>query len=179
MASGDRTNPWQQEVSSRMIRPGDLVVFDCGMVGPFAYGADISRTYFCGPGKPSAAQKRLYSHALAEVRHNSALMQPGAAFEDIVARRFIQPDDIGGQPYPCLAHGLGMADEWPVILHPRDAEYAFEGELEVGMVICVESYVGEIGGIEGVKLENMVLVTESGPITLSRYPFEEELMIEL
>jgi Xaa-Pro aminopeptidase len=179
MASGDRTNPWQQEVSSRMIRPGDLVVFDCGLVGPFAYGADISRTYFCGPGKPTAAQKRLYSHALAEVRHNTELMQPDADFQDIVAKRFVQPDDIGGQPYPCLAHGLGMADEWPVILYPQEAEKAFEGQLEVGMVICVESYVGEIGGIEGVKLEDMVLVTESGPITLSRYPFEEELMTEL
>ena len=44
------------------------------------------------------------------------------------------------------------------------------------MVICVESYIGEIGGVEGVKLEDMVLVTETGPITLSRYPFEEELM---
>ena len=44
------------------------------------------------------------------------------------------------------------------------------------MVICVESYVGEIGGAEGVKLEDQVLVTESGPITLSRYPFEQTLL---
>ena len=179
MASGDRTNPWQQEVSSRMIRPGDLVVFDCGLVGPFAYGADISRAYFCGPGKPTPAQKRLYSHALAEVQHNSELMQPGAHFRDIVAKRFIQPDDIGGQPYCVLAHGLGMADEWPVMLYPRDSDYALEGSLEAGMVICVESYVGAIGGNEGVKLENMVLVTESGPITLSRYPFEDDLITAL
>ncbi|MCP4390938.1 MAG: aminopeptidase P family protein, partial [Gammaproteobacteria bacterium] len=47
LASGERTNPWQQEASSRMIRAGDLVVFDCGMVGPFSYGADISRAYHC------------------------------------------------------------------------------------------------------------------------------------
>ena len=47
------------------------------------------------------------------------------------------------------------------------------------MVICVESYVGAIGGNEGVKLENMVLVTESGPITLSRYPFEDDLITAL
>ena len=44
------------------------------------------------------------------------------------------------------------------------------------MVICVESYVGELGGVEGVKLEDQVLITESGPIALSRYPFEETLL---
>ena len=44
------------------------------------------------------------------------------------------------------------------------------------MVICVESYIGQVGGVEGVKLEDQVLVTDSGPITLSRYPFEEDLM---
>ena len=44
------------------------------------------------------------------------------------------------------------------------------------MVICVESYVGEVGGVEGVKLEDQVLVTESVPISLSRYPFEETLL---
>ncbi|MDA9983245.1 hypothetical protein N9H39_11100, partial [Gammaproteobacteria bacterium] len=31
LPSGDRTNPWQQEASSKIIRAGDLVVFDCGM----------------------------------------------------------------------------------------------------------------------------------------------------
>lgn len=45
------------------------------------------------------------------------------------------------------------------------------------MVIRVESYVGEVGGVEGVKLEDMCLVTETGPITLSRYPFEESLLL--
>ena len=44
------------------------------------------------------------------------------------------------------------------------------------MVMYVESYVGEVGGREGVKLENQCLVTESGPIVLSRYPFEEDLL---
>lgn len=176
MASGERTNPWQQEASSRMIRAGDLVCVDCGMIGPWAYGADISRAFFCGPGKPSDEQKRLYGQALAEVRHNTALMQPGASFREIVEHRYLQPDGLGDQPYPVICHGLGMGDEWPAVYYPRDAEFHFDGQLEPGMVICVESYVGEVGGREGVKLENMVLVTETGPIVLSRYPFEDQLL---
>ena len=176
LASGERTNPWQQEVSSRIIRAGDLVVFDCGVVGPFSYGADVSRAYHCGPGKPTEYQKKLYTLAWSEVVYNTELMQPGASFREIVERRFSQPPGFGDQPYPCLAHGVGMADEWPVLYYPVDAEFDYDGELEPGMVICVESYVGEIGGTEGVKLENQCLVTESGPIVLSRYPFEDALL---
>ncbi len=176
LASGERTNPWQQEASSRMIRAGDLVVFDCGMVGPFSYGADISRAFRCGPGRATDYQKSLYTMAHTEVMENTKLVQNGAAFSDIALNRHLPPAGFGDQPYPCMMHGLGMADEWPVILHSPDHPEFYDGRLEPGMVICVESYIGEIGGVEGVKLEDMVLVTESGSITLSRYPFEEELM---
>ncbi len=177
LASGERTNPWQQEASSRMIRAGDLVVFDCGMVGPFSYGADVSRAYHCGPGSPTGYQRKLYTLAWNEIMHNTQLMRPGMSFRDIVDQRYRQEPGYGDQPYPCLAHGLGMADEWPVIYYPQEEEYAYDGELEAGMVICVESYVGEVGGKEGVKLEDQCLITESGPITLSRYPFEESLLL--
>ncbi|MCP4984221.1 MAG: aminopeptidase P family protein [Gammaproteobacteria bacterium] len=177
LASGERTNPWQQEASSRMIRAGDLVVFDCGMVGPFSYGADISRAYHCGPGKPTDEQRKLYTLACTEVMENTQLMQPGASFADIAANRHMLPEGYGEQLYPCLAHGLGMADEWPAILHSTQNPEFYDGELEVGMVICVESYAGKIGGVEGVKLEDQVLITENGPVVLSRYPFEEALLM--
>jgi len=63
-----------------------------------------------------------------------------------------------------------------VIHYPGSAEYGYDGTLEPGMVVCVESYVGEVGGTEGVKIENQCLVTERGPVVLSRYPFEDELL---
>ena len=176
LASGERTNPWQQETSSRIIRAGDLVVFDCGMIGPFSYGADVSRAFHCGPGRPTDYQRKLYTLAWNEVMHNTGLMRPGASFREIVERRYVQEPGFGDQPYACLAHGLGMGDEWPVIHYPGSAEYGYDGTLEPGMVVCVESYVGEVGGAEGVKLENQCLVTERGPVVLSRYPFEDELL---
>ena len=40
------------------------------------------------------------------------------------------------------------------------------------MTLCVESYIGE----EGVKLEQQVLVTETGIELLSDFPFEESLL---
>lgn len=44
------------------------------------------------------------------------------------------------------------------------------------MTLCVESYIGASDGTEGVKLEQQVLVTESGTELLSRYPFDEGLL---
>ena len=38
------------------------------------------------------------------------------------------------------------------------------------MMICVESYVGEVGGKEGVKLEDQYVVTESGLKLISKVP---------
>ena len=48
--------------------------------------------------------------------------------------------------------------------------------LEPGMVVSVESYIGEKGGREGVKLEEEVLVTENGAELISRFPYEDDLL---
>ena len=44
------------------------------------------------------------------------------------------------------------------------------------MVFCVESFVGDVHGGEGVKLEEQILVTADGPQKLSTYPYEEQLL---
>jgi hypothetical protein len=41
------------------------------------------------------------------------------------------------------------------------------------MIVCVESYIGEVGGAEGVKLEEPVLITEGAPVVVSSYPLED------
>lgn len=44
------------------------------------------------------------------------------------------------------------------------------------MTLCVESFIGEEHQGEGVKLEQQVLITETGVELLSRFPFEEALL---
>jgi Xaa-Pro dipeptidase len=44
------------------------------------------------------------------------------------------------------------------------------------MTVCVESYIGAEGGLEGVKLEQQVLITAEGTQLISTFPFEDELM---
>ena len=176
LASGDRTNPWLQEASSRKVRAGELLCFDTDMVGPLGYSADISRAFLCGQGKPSAYQKELYQRAYDEVQHNIALMQPGASFRAISERCFKQPARFRDQHYVVLAHGVGLSDEWPSIYYPQDEALAYDGELRPGMTICVESYVGEVGGPEGVKLEEQILITEDANCILSKFPFEADFL---
>jgi Xaa-Pro aminopeptidase len=74
-------------------------------------------------------------------------------------------------------HGVGMHGETPFIAHAMDfATYGREGVLQPGMVVSVESYIGEKGGREGVKLEEEVLVTEHGPELISHFPFEDDFL---
>ena len=44
------------------------------------------------------------------------------------------------------------------------------------MALCLEVYVGEVGGHYGVKLEDQVLVTESGAELLCTYPYDRTLL---
>lgn len=108
--------------------------------------------------------------------HNAEMLRPGVSFRELIDGRYRQPEGYNDQHYPCMMHGLGMADEYPVLYYPDDGAFHYDGELEAGMVICVESYVGKTGGREGVKLEDQYLITEKGAENLSRYPFEEDLL---
>ncbi|MEX6502996.1 M24 family metallopeptidase [Pseudomonas zhanjiangensis] len=177
LSSGDRANPWLQEASERIIRPGELVAFDTDMIGPFGYCADVSRTFHCGPGKPTPAQRRLYQLARDEIYHNLELIRPGVSFRELSEKAFKPPTEFIANRYPCIAHGIGMCDENPSIFYPQDFEqHGYDGVIEENMTLCVESYMGAEGGFEGVKLEQQVLVTANGCEVLSRYPLEDDLL---
>ena len=174
LCSGPRSNPWYQEASDRTIEVGDLVPFDTDMIGPFGYCADISRTFLCGGVPPTAEQSDLYELARAEIEHNTALLYVGASFRELSQAVLRQPDDVVAQRYVCAFHGVGMSDEYPKIPYPDDWDRCgYDGEIEDGVVLSVESYVGRLGGTQGVKLEQMVQVTAGGVEALSSYPFWE------
>ena len=170
LASGPRTNPWLQEASLRRVEAGDLVAFDTDMVGPNGYFCDISRTMFCGPGRPTRRQKQLYRLALDEIEHNRALIRPGVRFSDLQARAFAVPEEFREQAYPCIIHAVGMCDEYPRINYGFRGPNPYDGVIEAGMVLCVESYMGAVGERDGVKLEEQVLVTRDGVEAISTYP---------
>jgi Xaa-Pro aminopeptidase len=177
LTSGQRTNPWFSEASGRRVRAGELVALDTDTIGCFGYYSDFSRTFRCGPGKPSVYQKALYRMSYDQVQHNIGIIKPGMNFREIAEKAWTIPERFIDQRYTSVMHGVGMHGETPFIAHAMDfATYGREGVIEPGMVVSVESYIGEKGGSEGVKLEEELLVTENGPKLISRFPYEDELL---
>jgi Xaa-Pro dipeptidase len=174
LSSGPRTNPWFRECSMRSIQAGDMVSFDTDLIGPYGYCSDISRAWVCD-SRPSDEQRRLYFAAFEQLEHNIALLKPGMSFREVAERSWPIPEEFLSQRYSCLLHGVGLADEYPSIPYLVDVERdLYEGTIEPGMTLCVESYIGAVGGLEGVKLEEQVLITQNSVERLSNYPFEEE-----
>jgi len=176
LTSGPRTLPWFQETGRRVIEESDLVALDTDVVGRFGYYADFSRTFHCGAGKPSGTQRTLYRLAYEQIQTNIALLRPGMTFRELSDLAWPIPEAYVENRYFVLAHGVGMTGEYPYILHPHDFASGYDGVIEAGMTLCVESYMGAADGIEGVKLEEQLLVTETGVELLSHYPHDEALL---
>ena len=64
-----------------------------------------------------------------------------------------------------------MCNEYPLILNRDHFEGGgYDGTIEPGMVICVEALAAPPGGTESVKLEEQILITDSGIDRLSTFP---------
>jgi len=181
LSSGPRTNPWFQEAGTRIVGAGELIALDTDVVGCHGYYSDFSRTFHSGPGAPTAAQRDLYKTAYEQVHHNMDIIGPGVTFREYSERAWNIPKKYHANPYYLSAHGVGMTGEYPYLYHHADyPEAGYDGVIEPGMTLCVESYIGAEGraasDVEGVKLEQQILVTDDGIELLSRFPFEDDLL---
>lgn len=171
LTSGQRTNPWYQECSDKMIDAGDLVAFDTDLIGIGGYSVDISRTWTADNGAPTPNQKRLFDAAHEQLEHNIELFAPGASFAEISQRGHLPPEDIHSVTNAAIGHGIGLCNEYPLILNRDHFEGGgYDGTIEPGMVICVEALAAPPGGTESVKLEEQILITDSGIDRLSTFP---------
>jgi Xaa-Pro aminopeptidase len=175
--SGPRTNPWFQETSARVIGANELIALDTDVVGCHGYYSDFSRTFHAGPQAPTPAQRTLYQVAHEQVQHNLSLLRPGLSFRDYAEAAWDIPARYHAHRYYLSAHGCGMTGEYPYLYHRADfPDAGYDGEIQPGMTLCVESFIGEADGGEGVKLEQQVLITEDGVQLLSEYPFDAALL---
>jgi Xaa-Pro aminopeptidase len=170
LSSGERTNPWMQECSNKVIQDGEIVSFDTDMVGPYGYCADISRAFVVG-NKFNEDQKKLYSMAVEQIDHNSRLIKDGLSFKEFTEKSWVLPEDYYPNRYSVMVHGIGLCDEWPAIRYPTDGGER-SGTFQKNMTITVESYIGKVGGKEGVKLEQQYLIGENGLELMSHHPLE-------
>jgi len=177
VASGERMAPPTRLATDKLIREGDLVFIDIGAMWNGYFG-DIGRTVVCG--SPSHDQRRIYRAVWDALAAGIAAMRPGATNVDVAAAVRSRAEAHGlAQHFLRLfiGHGIGCGSNEP----PYIGE-AFPGAasvtLEPGMVFAVEPliWIPGIPGGGGVRLEDMVAVTDNGARRISRSAYCEALL---
>jgi Xaa-Pro dipeptidase len=177
VASGEHMSPPHRICTDKIVRNGDLCFIDIGAMWN-GYFADIGRTIITG--KPNAMQKRVYTAVYEGLMAGIDTMRPGSTNQDtadtIIAK--IADHGFGDNMFSLfIGHGIGMgANEPPYIGEtlPGSTTVAYRP----GMVFAVEPlvWVPDVQGGGGVRIEDMVLVTEDAPVILSRVGYEERLL---
>lgn len=148
----------------RPIVEGESAVLELGVVVD-GFWADLTRTYVAG--QPSARQQHIYTIILAAHDAAIAAIAPGrtGAEVDAAARQIVEAAGFGPAFSHQTGHGLGFRyHESLPLLHP-----AYERPLAAGMVTSVEPGI-YLPGEFGLRIEDDVLVTESGAESLSQAP---------
>jgi len=178
VASGEHMAPPHRICSDKLIRHGDVVFIDIGAAW-CGYFGDMARTVICG--EASKEQRKIYTAVYEGLKAGIAEMRPGRTNKD-AADAVIKAADkhgLGGRFLSLfIGHGVGIgANEPPYIGETLPGAPTYE--FKPGMVFAVEPliWVEGVRGGGGVRLEEMVLVTENGPHVMSRAPFDRKLML--
>ena len=178
VASGEHMAPPHRICSDKLIRHGDVVFIDIGAAW-CGYFGDMARTVICG--EASKEQRKIYIAVYEGLQAGIAEMRPGRTNKD-AADAVIKAADkhgLGGRFLSLfIGHGVGIgANEPPYIGETLPGAPTYE--FKPGMVFAVEPliWVEGVRGGGGVRLEEMVLVTENGPHVMSRAPFDHKLML--
>ena len=168
--TGDRSYPHPHDSSDRLLRMGDMIFID--VVSCFnGYKTCYYQTFVTG--KPSQRQLDVYKRVYDWLYDAMALVKPGVSTADI-ARVWPTAQEIGlsseAEAFALqLGHGVGIT-HWakPVISRLFSLEHP--EEIGEGMVLALETYGGQ--GNDGVRIEEMVVVTKDGCRQLTKFPAE-------
>src|SRR5438132_2531248 len=163
VAAGERGALPHGRASDRIIQRGDMVVVDFGATAA-GYHSDTTRTIVVG--EPTPEQARVIEAVRQAQLASMALMKPGET-ADAVDRRAREALAAEEHAYGHgLGHGIGLQVHERPYLSPTD-----HTALRTGMVITNEPgiYVPDWGGV---RLEEMVLITDTGPEVLTSASWE-------
>ncbi|MGW1881356.1 aminopeptidase P family protein [Streptomyces sp. NPDC001970] len=157
-------NP-HHEAGDRTIVEGDMVVLDFGGL-KHGYGSDTTRTVHVG--EPSTEEQHVHNVVRAAQQAGFDAVRPGASCQDVdrAARKVIAAAGYGEYFIHRTGHGIGVTTHEP--------PYMIEGEereLVPGMCFSVEPGI-YLPGRFGVRIEDIVTVTESGGCRFNNTPRE-------
>ena len=139
----------------RLLAPGDVVILDLGAVIR-GYHGDITR---CVALRPVPEEiRRVHDVVLRAAEAGRAAVRPGVPAGDVdrTARTVIEEAGYGAYFIHRTGHGLGLQVHEPPYIHAQNTQ-----RLEPGMVFTVEPGI-YIPGLGGVRVEDVVVVTEQG-----------------
>ena len=169
VASGPNAALPHHRAGGRLLSPGDLLVLDFGGVMD-GYCCDLTRT--ASLGTPSPEARRLYDAVHAA--HHAAIeaVRPGidASAVDAAARAVLTARGLGEAFGHGTGHGLGLEVHEEPRVSKKRADAA-PVTLAPGMVFTVEPGA-YLPGFGGVRIEDDVLVTETGCDVLTTVPRE-------
>ncbi len=163
VAAGERGALPHGRASDRVLEHGDMVVVDFGATAA-GYHSDTTRTIVIG--EPTTEQARVIEAVRQAQLASMALMNPGVT-ADAVDRR--AREVLAGEAHAFghgLGHGIGLQVHERPFLSPTD-----HTALRAGMVITNEPGI-YIPGWGGVRLEEMVLITQAEPEVLTSASWE-------
>ena len=162
VASGVRSSLPHGRASEKLIETGDLVTVDFGAQYQ-GYCADMTRTVMVG--EPSEQQRRLYAIVLEAQQRGVAACKPGMTGKELdeVCRGYIRENGYTEEFGHGTGHGVGLY----IHENPRLNVRAENDVLKPGMVVTIEPGV-YLPGWGGVRIEDMVLVTDTGCRRLSQ-----------
>lgn len=155
--------------ADRGIQRGELLLFDIGAkLG--GYCSDMTRT-ICIDSLPPSLRK-MWEVVLEAQLAAEASVRPGmtGAQVDAIARNVIEDAGYGEAFVHSLGHGIGLEVHEP----PWLSKTRGDDVLEPGMVFSIEPGV-YLPGVGGVRIEDLVLMTDRGAEVLSASPKKLEL----
>lgn len=164
VASGPNSSKVHYSSGDRKIKPGDQILFDWGCVFQ-GYSCDISRVLFLGT--PTERQVQVYNLVLEAQELAIEKVKSGVLTKevDLTARQFLAENSKFGFGH-ALGHGVGIdVHELPHISSKTKDQF------KVGNVITIEPGIYEPGR-GGVRIEDMVIVTENSYEVLTKAPKE-------
>ena len=163
VASGERSAMPHGVASTRKLQPGEFVTFDFGAYFQ-GYCSDLTRTIVVG--EPTDRHREIYNIVLEAQERALAHIKPGMTGReaDALTRETIARYGYGEFFGHGTGHGIGLEiHEAPRLSQRSDTV------LEPGMVVTVEPGI-YIPGFGGVRIEDDVVVTESGIRVLTSSP---------
>jgi len=174
--SGERCNPHPHVYSDRMLRPGDPVYYDI-LQSYMGYRTCYYRTFTIGyASHPMVdAYKRCRDYLDAAIE----LIRPGITTAQVAsvwpkAEEFGFPSEEAAFALQ-YGHGVGLAIwEKPVISRLVSLDHPHE--IKPGMVFALETYWPSTDGWSAARIEEEIVVTETGHEVITRFP-ANELMV--